>query len=90
MCWKQPICQPSARATPTKPDISRWKRKADNRCLAKANTTAGYNYKGAIINQDPDSYLYSLVLNLNHVSDSGKEKRLEKEPEAFLFSMPVV
>lgn len=66
-----------------KPDISVGKRRADDRCLAKANRTAGYNYKGAIINQVPDSYLHSSVLNLNHVTDAAKgEKRLETEPES--------
>lgn len=27
---------------------------------------AVYNYKGALINQVPDSYLHSLMLSLNH------------------------
>lgn len=46
--------------------------RTDNRCLAKANRMPGYNYKGALINQRPDSYLHSLVLNLNHVTDAAR------------------
>lgn len=40
------------------------KGRTDDRCLAKANRMAVYNYKGALINQVPDAYLHSLVLGL--------------------------
>lgn len=47
------------------PDIQVGKRRSDDRCLAKANGKAVYNYKGALINQAPDSYLHTLALRLN-------------------------